>query len=229
MGTATALQENHGSFLDMPQLAPGVTRFWFIRHALVEQNARAALYGALDVPLCPESMVVQRPMYEALARRLPHPAKWFITPLSRTRRTAEAICSAGYAGGAPELTVVPSFIEQDLGEWQGILHADLPERLSLPPHVFWPMSGAERPPGGESMVDVCARVGAALDEMAEQNEGENMVVVSHGGSIRAVLAHALRVHADTALHFSIQNLSLTIVERHKGIWRVVTANELPGI
>jgi broad specificity phosphatase PhoE len=65
--------------------------------------------------------------------------------------------------------------------------------------------------------------------MAEQNEGENMVVVSHGGSIRAVLAHALRVHADTALHFSIQNLSLTIVERHKGIWRVVTANELPGI
>ena len=27
------------------------TRFWLIRHALVEENARAMLYGIMDVPL----------------------------------------------------------------------------------------------------------------------------------------------------------------------------------
>jgi hypothetical protein len=43
------------------------------------------------------------------------------------------------------------------------------------------------------------------------------------------LAHALRIHAETALHFSIQNLSLTILERLEEGWRVVTVNELPGI
>ncbi len=47
------------------------TGFWLIRHAIVSENARAILYGAMDVELCPTSLVEQRPMYEALARRLP--------------------------------------------------------------------------------------------------------------------------------------------------------------
>ncbi|MDG6095163.1 histidine phosphatase family protein [Acetobacter sp. AN02] len=227
-GTARTGQKNHGHFLDAPQLAKGVTRFWLIRHALVEENARAALYGTLDVPLCPDSLVAQRPMYEALARRLPEDAQWFVTSLSRTRITAETICSAGY-GRKPELTVIPAFLEQDLGEWQGLPHNALPEKLRQPGHVFWPMSGTERPPGGESMTDVCARVGAALNDLAERNRGKDMVIVSHGGTIRAAIAHALRIHADTALHFSIQNLSLTILEQPGPAWRVVTVNELPGI
>jgi len=35
------------------------------------------------------------------------------------------------------------------------------------------------------------------------------------------------VHPDTALRFSIQNLSITILERIDCLWRVVTVNELP--
>ena len=54
-----------------------------------------------------------------------------------------------------------------------------------------------------------------------------MVVVSHGGVIRAALAHALRIHAETALHFSIQNLALSVIERLPEGWRIVTVNELP--
>ncbi|GBR05134.1 histidine phosphatase family protein [Acetobacter oeni] len=220
-------QQNHGNFLDAPKLEAGITRFWLIRHALVEQNARAMLYGTMDVPLCPESLIAQQSMYEALARRLPSEALWFITPLRRTRRTAETIQNAGY--GARGLIVESDLVEQDLGNWQGLPHGELPGKLKLPPHQFWPLSGSECPPGGESMVTVCTRVGAALDRLAEENASRDMVVVSHGGAIRAALAHALRISPDTALHFSVQNLSLTILECHDGAWRVVTVNELPGI
>ena len=52
-----------------------------------------------------------------------------------------------------------------------------------------------------------------------------MVVVSHGGAIRAAVAHALRISADNALHLSVQNLSLTRLERHPAGWRVVCVNE----
>ncbi len=72
------------------------TRFWLIRHAIVDENARAMLYGVMDVPLCETSLLEQAPMYRALAARLPRPAAWIVTPLSRTRRTAEAIFAAGY-------------------------------------------------------------------------------------------------------------------------------------
>lgn len=203
-----------------------ITRFWVIRHAIVAENARAILYGTLDVALCPTSLIEQAPMYHALAARLPRPAHWIVTPLSRTSRTAEAIFAAGYPP-AP-LHQEPHLIEQRLGDWQGLVHADLPARLTLPAHAFWPLGGEERPPGGEAMADVIARVGPVLERLAETHPDENVVIVGHGGAIRAMVAHALGIGADSALHFAIQNLSLTRLERHPAGWRVSCVNELPG-
>ena len=202
------------------------TGFWLIRHAIVAENARAILYGTLDVELCPASLLEQVPMYRALAHRLPRPAVWVTTPLARTRRTAEAIFAAGYPSAA--LRVEPALVEQHLGEWQGLAHAELPARLSLKPHAFWPLAGQERPPGGESIQDVIERAGPALERLAEAYTGRDVVVVSHGGTIRAAVAHALGIGPDAALHLAVQNLSLTRLERHADAWRVVCVNELPG-
>ena len=202
------------------------TRFWLLRHAIVDENARAILYGIMDVSLCEASLLEQAPMYRALAARLPRPAVWKVTPLSRTRRTAEAIFAAGYPHIEPE--VEPGMIEQSLGEWQGLPHAELPARLALPQHAFWPLSGHERPPGGETLVEVIDRVGATLERLAAEYHGHDVVIVSHGGAIRAAVAHCLAIGPDNALHLTVQNLSLTRLERHAGGWRVVCVNELPG-
>ena len=203
------------------------TNFWLIRHAIVAENERARLYGVLDVPLCPESLVAQVPMYRALAARLPRPAHWACTPLSRTRRTAEAIFAAGYP--VQDLVVEPGLIEQHLGEYQGLPHAALPPLLTTPAHPFWPLSGTEVPPGGESVADMVVRVGAAMDRLAERHAGRDIVAVSHGGAIRAAAAHAMGIDADRALHLSVQNLSLTRLERLPEGWRVVCINEMPGV
>lgn len=202
------------------------TNFWLIRHAIVAENERARLYGVLDVALCPDALRAQAPMYRALAARLPQPATWACTPLSRTRRTAEAIFAAGYP--TPDLLIEPGLIEQNLGKYQGLRHLELPPLLRAPAHPFWPLSGTERPPGGESMADVLTRVGHALDALVTRHPGEDVVIVSHGGAIRAAVAHAMAVDADRALHLSVQNLSLTRLERLAEGWRVQCVNEMPG-
>jgi len=184
------------------------TNFWLIRHAIVAENERATLYGVRDVQLCPDSLVAQVPMYQALAARLPRPATWLCTPLSRTRRTAEAIFAAGYP--AQDLAVEPDLIEQDLG------------------HPFWPLAADERPSNGESMAEVLVRVGEALERLAEQHDGHDVVIVSHGGAIRAAVAHAMDIDARRALHLSVYNLSLTRLERLPEGWRVASVNESPG-
>lgn len=79
------------------------------------------------------------------------------------------------------------------------------------------------------MIHVCARVGRLLNRLSRTYAGQDMVAITHGGVIRAALAHALHIHIGTALHFSVQNLSLTILEHLPAGWRVVTVNELPGI
>jgi alpha-ribazole phosphatase len=202
------------------------TSFWLIRHALVAENARAFLYGVMDVPLCETTLLEQAPMYRSLAARLPRPAKWLVTPLSRTRHTAEAIFAHGYPRA--ELAVEPGLIEQSLGEWQGLPHAELPPKLLHPAHAFWPLAGDEKPPGGESMAEVINRVGVTMERLAEAHAGREVVIVSHGGAIRGAIAHALRIGPDNALHMSVQNLSLSRLERSAEAWRVQCVNELPG-
>lgn len=199
-----------------------MTRFWMIRHALVAENARLMLYGTMDVELCADTLIAEAPSYRALAQALPQPASWVITPLSRTARTAQAIMQAGYP--KTPMQVEPGLIEQDLGEWQGLPHAELPAKLQAPPHPFWPLAGDERPPGGESMAEVIVRVGAAVERLAEAHPNQDVVIIAHGGSIRAAVAHALHIGPDNALHLSIQNISLTRLERLDEGWRVVCVN-----
>lgn len=198
-------------------------RLFLVRHALVEPSARLTFYGALDVGLCAAALAEEVALHQWLAARLPRPARWVVTPLSRTKATAAAIFAAGY----PEtpLEVEEDLAEQRLGEWQGIAHEELTARLRNPPHPFWPHAAEERPPGGESLDDVRERVGPALERLARR--GGDTAVVAHGGSIRAALAHALGLSPDQALAFSIKNLSLTRLEKHGPHWRVAAVNEEP--
>ncbi len=206
------------------------TQFWLIRHAIVAENELGRIYGNNDVELCPHNLVAQAPMHAALARRLPPPGRrtvWLASPLSRTQRTAAAIFAAGYP--KQDLLIEPGLIELSFGEWQGLEHRELPPRLTLPPHGFWSMAGAERPPGGESMQDGIARVGPMLERLAETYPDMDVIAATHGGTIRAAVAHALDIGADNALHLSVENLSLTRLDRLDQGWRVACVNELPGV
>jgi len=201
------------------------TRLFLVRHALVEPSARLTMYGTMDVGLCELALRQEAASYRWLAARLPQPARWLITPLSRTRATAAAVFAAGYPE-AP-LGVEPDLIEQRLGEWQGLPHDVFFERLRQAPHPFWSIHAEERPPGGESFADVIARVGPALERLVAEHEGGDLVIVAHGGSIRAAIAHAMGVGGDPVLAFSIKNLSLTRLEKVGAVWRVAAVNEEP--
>lgn len=201
------------------------TRLFLIRHALVEPSARATMYGTMDVGLCELALRQDAASYRWLAARLPRPARWLCTPLSRTRATAAAIFAAGYPE-AP-LAVEPDFIEQRLGDLEGLPHDVFFERLRHPPHPFWSIHAEERPAGGESFADVIARVGPTLDRLVAENAGGDVVAVAHGGSIRAAIAHAMGVSAHAVLAFSVKNLSLTRLEKVGPDWRVAAVNEEP--
>jgi broad specificity phosphatase PhoE len=206
---------------------PDIARIFLIRHALVEAPARLTAYGAADVALCQETLVRERPAHAWLANRLPAGARWYCTPLARTRATAMAIFAAGYP--EQELLELPHFVEQHLGEWQGLTHEEFIAMLRDPPHPFWMHGPDEKPPGGESFSDVVERVGPTLEGVAKENQGGDAVIVAHGGSIRAALAHACALTPYQALQFSVKNLSLTRLERENGHWRVNGVNEEPPL
>jgi broad specificity phosphatase PhoE len=167
-------------------------------------------------------MAAETHRYAALAARLPHPARLIVTPLSRTRLTAEALFAAGYPVLVPE--VEPAFVEQNFGDWQGTRIDEFAARPAHSRHPFWPIAAAETPPSGESFEDMMQRVGGALDRLAEDAD-DDVIVISHGGAIRAACAHALGLSAHQALCLAVENISLTRLEHNGSDWRLISLNE----
>ncbi len=198
-------------------------RLWFVRHALVDQKALAFLYGSDDVAICETSMLADGGRYAAIAARLPAKAQVVITPLSRTRLTFEALVRAGYPDQPP--VVEPDFVEQDFGQWQGRAITEFASRVAADRHPFWPIHAAETPPGGERFQDVIDRVGRGMERLSSSRTADDVVVISHGGAIRAACAYALGLNPHQALSLSIENISLTRLERQDSDWRLISLNE----
>jgi broad specificity phosphatase PhoE len=203
-----------------------IHQFWLVRHALVHPDNLTRLYGTDDVPICGDTMEAQADNYAALAARLPRPARLVCTPLSRTRLTAEALIRAGYP--QQELDVAPAFVEQNFGTLQGQPIARFESLSHDERHPFWPIHAAETPPGGENFADLITRVGEGLQELLETATGLHTIVVSHGGAIRAAVAHALELNPHQALCLQIDNISLTRLEYNRRGWRVLSVNEHPA-
>src|SRR5690606_39095129 len=130
----------------------------------------------------PHEPLSRRGREEALAcaRRLLgrfDPVALYASPFVRALETARLI--GGVLGLEP--VVVDALREQDFGALRGEPY----EVLRREPVVDrWRF----RPPGGETLEEVFARVGPALDEIAERHAGSEVIVVSHGGVMAALQA-----------------------------------------
>ena len=209
-----------------------VTSWWWIRHAPVVSH-KGRIYGALDVS-CDTS---EAAVYRSLARVLPDDPLWVTSHLVRAKETADAIHAAAAADPAERL-VEAAFAEQSFGDWQGMSYRELDEQRDGAWHRFWLTPAEERPPGGESFVDVMARVAGAVRELSAAHAGRQIVAVAHGGTIRAALAQALSLEPERALAFEIANCSITRIDHIAGspgshapevgeVWRVGQVNVDP--
>jgi broad specificity phosphatase PhoE len=206
------------------------TSFWWVRHAPVAHGGR--IYGQIDLSCdCSETA-----LFTGLAEKLPRSAIWVTSTLRRTHETASAIVRAGLPGPqpipGPEAIVVPEFAEQDFGEWQGLTYEELQATRAGDFHRFWHAPAHETPPAGESFVAVIERVSRAIHRLVETHSGRDIIAVAHGGTIRAALALALDLDPEAALAFTIENCSITGIDRIDGPgmghgWRVARVNQPP--
>ncbi len=80
--------------------------------------------------------------------------------------------------------------ELDFGAWEGRSAAELMETDSEALGLFWNDPYAFTPPGGEPLTAFEARVLDALERLYRQFAGEHVLLVTHGGVMRLLLARA---------------------------------------
>ena len=160
---------------------------------------------------------------EAVAKRiavLPRVAAVYTSPLERACETAAPIARA--CGRA--LRVERGLLESDIGDWTGKSLRRLAWKREWKAVQRHP-SGF-RFPGGESFVEMQARVTAALARMVEHHPGGVVVAVSHADPIKAALAHALGMHLDLFQRLAIAPGSITTIVYGAGGPTVLGMNAL---
>ena len=188
-----------------------MTTVYLARHGESDWNAANRFQGLSDRPLTE----LGRRQAEALADELATtatPSAIYSSPLRRAFETAAIV---GTRTGL-EPRPVDDLREVDVGGWAGLSRSDVESRF---PEAFrrW-LDGGEGWEDGESYADMSARVLAALTGVAESHPGAEVLVVSHGGPIRAIQAAAagMDVHAYRKQHRVEPNARLSKVAVENG-------------
>ena len=142
----------------------------------------------------------------------------YSSPLERTRETAAPIARATGC----QVQVDDGLLELDIGDWTGLELKAARKRPEWTTIQRYP-SGFTFP-GGESFVDMQARIIACVERLRSAHPGETIVAVSHADPIRAAVAHAMGTHLDLFQRVVISPCSLTAIAYGPGGPMVLTVN-----
>ncbi len=189
-------------------LGPGdAVTLYLVRHGVAE-GAEGRCVGHTDLALAPGAR-------DALARLAaawpsPRPPRLVSSDLARARESAE-VFAAEWGGPTPAPTDA-RLREMHFGAWDGRPWADL-EREDPVAFGGWMADWQEaRTPGGEGFGDVIARVAGWLRgavAAAREDGVAELVAVAHGGSIRALLVHALGLPRRGAFRVRVDHARVT--------------------
>ena len=196
------------------------TVFTFVRHGQTDANVQGVLQGHIDTPLGETGRAQAR----AAAERLKHEKfdLFYSSDLSRAFETAQII------GEAIRMEPVPlrELREWRLGELEGRLHGEL--RVQYPDVTRSFHVDREEDisvPGGESRDEFFSRITACLDRLRDENPGARILIVSHGGALRAVYRHIAGLIGAGRLIPQMTNAGISRFRSHEGSWQMLTWNE----
>ena len=159
------------------------------RHGQTTYNAEARWQGQLDIPL--DEVGVAQAELAAVELAARKPTRIVSSDLQRAALTARAL--GDLTGLEPELD--PGLREVHAGTWQGLVRADIEERWAED-YAAWRRGHDVAIGGGERRSEVGVRAAAAVERHAAACEdGDVLVVVSHGMALRMAMLNMLGIPA----------------------------------
>jgi len=194
-----------------------MTTLFLIRHGETEWNSNGRWQGHTDVPLTERGREQARKLAQRLVEDQAHFDYIYASDLGRAFETAEIVAKPF---GLP-VKALPELREIDIGSWSGLTRAEIIERY---PGAFSAFFHAH---DGETWEAFGVRAGNALQRLVRHHPGEALALVTHGGTIRAMLhtVYTLQGHPDQEIPH-IGNASLTELQLQNGRWHVRRFNDI---
>ncbi len=193
-----------------------------VRHAETVANVQRRWVGWNDTPLTDRGVAQAQATACRLADEVEDAVALYTSPLPRAMETARII------GQALGLSPVPldDLREINFGTMDGVT---LEEMKTLYPDLYarW----RDRTdmdftwPGGERRADFFRRVIAAYEEIIARHPWGAVIIVAHGGTLRAILAYLLPEQMSQWWGYELSHCSVTRIEVEDGRPHLLTLND----
>ncbi len=159
------------------------TNILLVRHGQTKWNLQQRLQGHKNSPLTAKGQQQARAVRHALQKFTI--SKAYSSPLPRALQTAEIITAKKHI----PITLAADLKEIRLGPWEGMTKQAT--ALSHPEQYdfFWHMQDKFMLEGAETFSQLRSRVVRCLDKIFHDNQGMNILVVSHWIAIKVAMAH----------------------------------------
>lgn len=190
------------------EAAPG-TEVLLVRHGETEWNLLRRIQGQIDVDLSPRGELQARLLGQHLRGAAPDLV--VSSDLTRARRTAELACDA-LDGCRIELDI--DIRELVLGAFEGRLVSELAAEFPDEYQAWRRDALRHRPPGGEQLHELQGRCRRALQRWLPEVKGGRLLLVSHGGPIRALTLCLLGLPLAFYPRLRVDNAGITRILFH---------------
>ncbi len=183
-----------------------MTHLVLVRHGQTNWNREGRYQGQADPPLNEAGRQQARALAAQLAGRSFEAI--YSSDLQRARETAGILAQTFRLS----ISLDPRLREVSLGEWEGQLGHDIAaaypeaweERRRDPVYA--------RPPGGETVAEVAARVWAATDDIARSHPHSSVLIVSHGLALATLLVKAWNRSIEQVFDLVLENAQVEEIE-----------------
>ncbi len=133
--------------------------------------------------------------------------KWDLVVSSPYKRCADFAQELASSQGLP-LIIDPAWQEIDFGAWTDVTRESIWASNRQQLLQLWsdPMNFSA--PDGESMLDFTNRVQSAFVELLEAHAGKSILMLSHAGVLRAIIANALGIDYHSTQKFNVEHAKI---------------------
>lgn len=128
-------------------------------------------------------------------------------------------CSAFAKAYQTPITYDNRLLELDFGDWELIRWDDIPQKDIEP----WMNDFVNvRVPHGESYIDLTTRVYSFFEELAQSEITKPVIIVTHAGPIRALLAKLLEIPLEKSFRIKIQYGDVIHLKKENNNLKLIT-------
>lgn len=146
----------------------------------------------------------------------------YASPLQRCHQLAQALCEDANLGlTAKDIQLDARLKELNFGDWEMRAWDEIPRDV----FDVWANDYAHlAPPNGETFSQLHARAKGFVEEVGHHSHDKHLLIVTHGGFIRALIAEVLQMPLKRLFRISIDHASITQLEFKGEVPKVLFMN-----